>query len=257
MGEAPLRPPCSATVEVIYRYVSSIFRAAVDDGLIARSPCRRIQLPKAPPSRFEPLATEQVQALFDATEERYRALVVLAAGTGLRQGEAFGLQLKNLDLLRRIVTVNQQLVVLPGAPPYLAPPKTQASYRVVPLPTVVVDALARHLAVFPANDLGFVFTTEPSLPIRRTAFSARVWRPAIKQAGLPVGTRFHDLRHYYASLLIRHGESVKVVQARLGHASAAETLDTYSHLWPDSEDQTRLAVDSVLGKPARGETASG
>jgi integrase len=49
------------------------------------------------------------------------------------------------------------------------------------------------------------------------------------------------------NLLIRHGESVKVVQARLGHASAAETLDTYSHLWPDSEDRTRAAVDAVLG----------
>jgi integrase len=58
---------------------------------------------------------------------------------------------------------------------------------------------------------------------------------------------FHDLRHFYASLLIRHGESVKVIQARLGHASASETLDTYSHLWPDSEDRTREAVDAVLG----------
>jgi integrase len=55
------------------------------------------------------------------------------------------------------------------------------------------------------------------------------------------------LRHYYASLLIRHNESVKVVQARLGHASAAETLDTYSDRWPASEDRTRLAVDEVLG----------
>jgi len=61
------------------------------------------------------------------------------------------------------------------------------------------------------------------------------------------GTGFHALRHYYASLLIRHGESVKVVQSRLGHASAAETLDTYSHLWPDSEDRTRQAIDAVLG----------
>lgn len=64
------------------------------------------------------------------------------------------------------------------------------------------------------------------------------------------GVTFHDLRHYYASLLIRHGESVKVVQARLGHATAAETLDTYSHLWPDSEDRTRDAIDAVLGAPA-------
>jgi integrase len=57
------------------------------------------------------------------------------------------------------------------------------------------------------------------------------------------------LGHFYASLLIRHGESVKTVQARLGHASATETLDTYGHLWPDSEDRTRQAVDLVLGGP--------
>ena len=57
---------------------------------------------------------------------------------------------------------------------------------------------------------------------------------------------FHSLRHYYASLLIRHGESVKTVQARLGHKTAAETLDTYAHLWPDGDDRTREAVDAVL-----------
>jgi integrase len=58
------------------------------------------------------------------------------------------------------------------------------------------------------------------------------------------------MRHYYASLLIRHGESVKTVQARLGHASATETLDEYSHLWGDSEGRTRDAIDSVLGTSA-------
>jgi integrase len=66
---------------------------------------------------------------------------------------------------------------------------------------------------------------------------------------------FHDLRHDYASLLIRHGESVKVVQKRLGHESAVETLDTYSHLWPDSEDRTREAVDEVLGRATGGAVA--
>ena len=70
--------------------------------------------------------------------------------------------------------------------------------------------------------------------IRRGRFN-ELWHPAIAGAGLPAGPRFHDPRHYYASLLIRHGESVKVVQTRLRHASASasETLDTYSHLWPD------------------------
>jgi integrase len=87
-----------------------------------------------------------------------------------------------------------------------------------------------------------------SSPLRRTRFSS-IWRPAAA-AGRGAEVTFHDLRHYYASLLIQHGESIKVVQRRLGHKSAVETLDTYSHLWPDSEDQTRKAVDQVLGRPA-------
>ena len=137
--------------------------------------------------------------------------------------------------------------MLPGKAPYLAPLKTQASYRTVPLPSVVLDALASHLGAHPAGEAGLIFTDDCGLPIRRNRFSDSVWLPAVKAAGLAPGVHFHDLRHFYASLLIRHGESVKVVQARLGHASASETLDTYSHLWPDSEDRTREAIDAVLG----------
>jgi integrase len=59
----------------------------------------------------------------------------------------------------------------------------------------------------------------------------------------------HDLRHYFASALIRSGASVKVVQARLGHASAKTTLDVYGHLFPDEEDRTRAAIDAELGTP--------
>jgi integrase len=81
------------------------------------------------------------------------------------------------------------------------------------------------------------WTTDSARVLRRWSLSVRSRTPSVA------------LRHYYASLLIRHGESVKVVQARLGHASASETLDTYSHLWPDSEDRTRAAIDDVLGAP--------
>jgi len=62
--------------------------------------------------------------------------------------------------------------------------------------------------------------------------------------------RVSTLPTEYAWVWMPHGESVKTVQARLGHANAAETLDTYSHLWPDSDDRTRAAVDSVLGNLA-------
>jgi integrase len=64
--------------------------------------------------------------------------------------------------------------------------------------------------------------------------------------GLPAGFRYHDLRHYFASLLIASGADVKTVQARLRHASAKTTLDTYGHLWPDRDESTRAAVDAVL-----------
>ena len=65
-------------------------------------------------------------------------------------------------------------------------------------------------------------------------------------AGLPPDFRFHDLRHYLASMLIASGADVKVVQARLRHASAKTTLDTYAHLWPDSDESTRTAIDAVM-----------
>ena len=244
-GRADVLAP--ATVEVVYRYLAAIFAAAVQDRLIPVTPCKGVRLPKVEAAKVVPLETEEVEALIDAVPERYRALVVLAAGTGLRQGEAFGLTTGAVDFLRRSLRVERQLVLLPHAPPYLAPPKTAASRRTVPLPDVVLDALAGHLAAFPAGEDGLVFTADRGGAIRRNRFSEAVWVPAVARVGLAKGTGFHSLRHYYASLLIRHGESVKVVQARLGHASASETLDTYSHLWPDSEDQTRAAVDSVLG----------
>jgi integrase len=129
-------------------------------------------------------------------------------------------------------------------PPRFGPPKTKASVRTVPLPDVVGAALASHLEALPASREGLVFTNDNLEAIRRNRFG-EMWLTTVQQAGVPK-LRFHDLRHFYASLLIHHGESVKVVQARLGHASATETLDTYSHLWPDSEEHTRAAVDSVL-----------
>jgi integrase len=251
-----------ATIEVVYSFLAGIFRAAVRDRLLVISPCVDVRLPKTEPKRVEPLTTEKVEALIEAMPARYRALIVLAAGTGLRQGEAFGMELETVDFLRRTLEVRQQLVTMPGKAPYLAPPKTPASYRTVPLPQVVVDALAAHLAAFPAVPLevtdatvkpepksrpaALIFTSPAGRPLRRTKFST-IWRRAAATAELGDGETFHSLRHYYASLLIRHGESVKVVQKRLGHKSAVETLDTYSHLWPDSEDRTREAVDTALG----------
>jgi integrase len=135
-----------ATVGVIHRILAGIFKAAVRDRRIVSSPCEGTKLPKVHRKRLEPLTVEAVEALTDAVPDRYRALITLAAGAGLRQGEAFGLTVDRVDFLRRQLTIDRQLVTMPDRAPYLAPPKTQASVRVVPLPQVVVDALAAHLA---------------------------------------------------------------------------------------------------------------
>lgn len=234
-----------ATIGVLHSIVSGVMKAAVRDRRIVANPCEGTKLPQVEHKRVVPPTTEEVEAIRQAMPEALRALVIFAAGTGMRQGECFGLTVDRIDFLRRTVEVDRQLVTMPRQAPYLAPPKTTASGRTIPLPQVVVEALAAHLRDYPAATDGYVFTLDGE-PITRQAFG-RVWRPVVKESGLTVGTGFHSLRHYYASLLIRHGESVKVVQARLGHASASETLDTYSHLWPDSDDQTRQAIDSVLG----------
>ncbi|GII54465.1 hypothetical protein Pth03_28540 [Planotetraspora thailandica] len=90
-----------------------------------------------------------------------------------------------------------------------------------------------------------LITNRSGRPVQRSPFG-RCWRAAIAGAGLPRGTRFHDLRHFYASSLIRANLNPKVIQTRLGHATIAATMDTYGHLFPDDEDLGRGAVEAMI-----------
>ena len=249
-GDVGRRALAPATVGVVHGIVAAVFKSAVRDRKVTSSPCEGVKLPRTEPRRIVPLPTGAVRALAAAMPPRYSALVLVTAASGLRQGEAFGLTLDRVDFLRRALTVDRQLVLLSGQPPRYGPPKTRASYRTIPLPDVALESLAEHVREFVPPSSGLIFTDDAGAALRRTAFSREVWRPSVLRAGLP-GVVFHELRHYYASLLIEHGESVKVVQARLGHATAAETLDTYSHLWPDSEDRTARGRSTAFSELLR------
>ncbi len=250
-----------ATVLVVYRHITSVFLAAVADKVIPAMPYAKISLPEVEPARVEPLPVASVEAIRDSTALEYRVLVDIGAMAGLRQGEAFGLEVGHVDFLRRTLRVEQQLKTVPGQAPFLAPPKTRKSRRLIPISKLLVDRLAAHLKAFPAVEVEIVdktgrepvtrkvrliCTTSDDEPIRRAFYSTSVWRPAIRRARIEGSPTFHDLRHFFASALIAHGASVVQVQARLGHASANETLGTYSHLWPDDDDRTRQAIEDAF-----------
>jgi integrase len=240
--EGKLSPTTSRQVMTV---LAGIFNDAVTDGLLTKSPCRDTVPVRPHRAKVVPLTVEQVEALVDAAPDRYRALVVLGAGCGLRIGEALGLKVSRVRFLERELDIVEQLTLVPGAPPKLSPPKTRGSIRTVPLADVVASALAEHLAAFPAGPDDLVFRSRTGGPIWSNTFHGSVWQPLRKQAGLP-SVRFHDLRHFTASALIRYGESVKTVAHVLGHADETETLRTYSHLWPDADTRTRAAVDAAF-----------
>ena len=238
-----------ATVTKTYSFLATMMKAAVRDGLIAKTPCIDIHLPKIAKKRVVPLTIEQVAKLLEALPEQYRPLIHFFAGTGARAREAFGVTLDRVDFLRRHVTIDRQLATRNGEAAWKAP-KTASSVRTVPLDDGVLEALSRHLAANPRTG-GLIFTTPDGKALdvtRAYGGGPKVgwFRKAARTAGLSDEITLHDLRHFYASLLIRNGANVKLVQARLGHKSATETLDTYGHLWPDADEQTRNILNEAL-----------
>lgn len=233
-----LAPSTSAYVVYLVR---SIFASAVLDRLIGRTPFVKISLPESIPARIVPLTIDQVRTLAECMPERCQAMVIAQAGLGLRIGELLALRVEDVDFLRRAVRVETQI---PAGETERDDPKTPMSKRTLPLPQFVADALAAHLAEFPALPDGSLFSSS----IKKTwgtSHYAKVFRGGVKAAGLPEGTTSHDLRHHYASVLLFAGESVIAVAERLGHKNANLVLSTYGHLMPDSEERTRKALDAA------------
>jgi integrase len=239
-----------ATVDLVYTWTAAVFAAAVADQVIARSPCREIKRTRPERSQVVPPSAETVEKLIEAVPDRYSALIVLGAGTGVRIGEALGVTADRIDWLRRALLVDRQLVGVKAGQPTFGPVKhTRNRPRTIPLPNTVLTALAEHVRVYGTGPEGLLFTNPAGLPVSSDLFS-RVWRAAAGPLGFARREGFQQLRHFYASLLIRHGENVKVVAERLGDTPQM-ALNVYAHLWPGDDDRTRTAVDSVLAVRAR------
>jgi len=223
-------------VYAIYRRLSQIMSDAVLDGVIPRNPCSRRTSPPQGKQRPYVATTKQVWELHDAMPAHLRPAVLLGAFTGLRTAETCGLRVADVDFMR-------DPKVNPAVQYPAEPLKTEMSRTPIPIPRDLANTLSAHVAAHRAEHLVSGEDGEQLGPwvLQRAVAAARG-----TVDGLPEGFRYHDLRHYYASLLIASGANVKVVQSRLRHASAKTTLDTYGHLWPDQDEATRTAVETVL-----------
>jgi integrase len=230
-----------ATVQKAYQLLGKVMGAAVDAGMVMQTPCRRVPLPKVEREEMRFLTPAEIARLADAIDQRYRALVLVAAYGGLRIGELAGLRRRRVDLLRGTVEVAEIVTEAEGVVRF-GPPKTRAGRRTVGLPRAVVDELAAHLVR--AESEAFVFAAPEGGPLRVHGFRARVWRPATRRAELD-GLRIHDLRHTAVALWIAVGANPKEVAARAGHTSVSFTLDRYGHLYPEADTALRDRLDSL------------
>jgi integrase len=223
-------------IYALHRRLSQIYTDAVIDHRVNSSPCSRRTSP--PPGKQRPYcaSVEQVWALYDVAPEWLRPGILLGAFAGLRAAEACGARPQDLDLMRGIVNPAVQ---------YPAEElKTEGSTTPVPIPHSMTLELSAHIGRDASRP--FVMLDEDGDQVTPRKLNYRFAIIRKKVDGLPAGFRFHDLRHFLASYLIASGADVKVVQARMRHASAKTTLDVYGHLWPDSDESTRTALEAVF-----------
>lgn len=234
-----------AARRVMYAWVRAVFNSAVEDRLVAVSPCRRVNLPELTPGRVRPLTPEQVALIASRMPPHMEAMVWLGAGSGLRPGELRSLTVDRVQGGRLVV--DRQLSAESRANrPVFGPLKTAASERVVSLAPVTVAVLERHVEAFPPGPAGLVFTSARRGVLNRSLLG-EAWRRATRGLGLGDRSGWHALRHHHASLLIAAGASPRAVADRLGHADPTETLRTYAHLWASDEDRMLEAVQGAYG----------
>jgi integrase len=208
----------AVTVAKAYRLLKAILNTAVDDGLIRRNPCRIKGAGQERSAERPVLTVSQVYALADATDARYRVLVLLAAFTSLRWGELAALRRSDIDISARTVRVARQLNERDGGGFAFGPPKSEAGLRIVAIPELITPDLAAHVVTYarPGDD-GLVFTSPGGGPLRHTNFRRRFWVRALA-AGLPA-MHFHDLRHTGNMLAADAGANLRELMERMGHST--------------------------------------
>ena len=241
------------TVRNVHVLIHRAFRDAVRWGYTVRNVADAADPPKAKAAELQVWTPAQLRAfLTHVRKDRHYAAWQLAATTGMRRGELLGLRWIDVDLDAGRVAVRQPRVVADHTV-HTSEPKTARSRRSIALDPATVAALREHQArqvgekalVGPGyEDSGLVFTHPDGSPIHPHLFSDWFQQHA-RRAGLP-RIRLHDLRHSYATAALAAGIAAKVVSERLGHATIAITMDTYSHVLPGLDERAAATVAQLI-----------
>lgn len=251
----------STTVHHIHATLHAALEAAVRLGVVGRNVTDYVDAPPVRTKEMRPLSRDESRALLAAsTSHRLEAFFVLALATGMREGELMALTWANVDAEASVVRVRQSVQRPKGGGWRFKVPKTKRSRRQIAVSDEVMAALHAHrsrqlqerLLVGPAwTDLDLVFPSMVGTPLSPRTLLYRTFRPLLVKAGIadPAGVRIHDLRHTAATLALGGRVNPKVVSEMLGHASVAITLDLYSHVVPDMQQDAAAVMGRLLFGP--------
>ncbi len=244
-----------STVRRVHAVLHKALEEAVKGDLIPRNPAAHANKPKVRQEEIEPLDASQAAAFLGAARgARFEALYVLCLMCGLRQGEALALRWQDVDLEGATLRVSRQLQRVRGGGGLRFSEPKNASRRTMGLPQRAVSALRDHrkrqleekLAAGPVyEDGGLVFASGHGKPLDAQNVVNRHYKPLLERAGLPP-IRFHDLRHSCLSLLAQRGEPIRDLQALAGHATAAFTMQRYTHHYESSARRTADAMSDIF-----------
>lgn len=240
----------SGSVRLTHTLLKGALAQAVKWQMLNRNPADYVDLPKKKQtSKVRALSKDEAERFLGATKHsRWHVFFHLLVATGLRPSEALGLTWKDIDLAKGTLTVRHSLSWDKDVKRFvLQEPKTPLSRRTIPLPYGLVKLLSEHMTVQQEQGFGeMVFCSRTGNPPHQRTIVQEAFKPAIIKAGLNKATRLYDLRHTHATLLLLLGVQSKVVAERLGHSSSKITLDVYSHVLPNMQQEAAEKLDALL-----------
>jgi integrase len=214
---------------------------AVKHNLIPSNPAAGIGVDGGRQAKIVPPTRDQIARLLAQVRPEAEGPIVVAAVTGLRRGELFGLRWSDIDFDKNTISVHATNY----AGRVTETTKSEAGERFVPLfPSARKELIAQKLRTDYSRPDDFVFGSTVGTPMEPNNFVRREFKSALEHAGLPA-FRFHDLRHFAVSALIAQGADIKLLQAIAGHSSAAMTLDVYGHLMTDRITEAARQYDAL------------